>query len=141
MTFTFSRRFYPKGLTRMYTHFTFTLMAHCTSGAIRGSGSCSTTRREGIELAAFCLLNDFSTSCTTVSPQHTHTRRHTHTTRFLCDYPPIWPHSTTHSRIRVCMRSPTSLDTHTHTHTHTHPGVSVLPPLYGHTHTHTHMRT
>ena len=36
-TFTFSRRFYPKRLT-MYTHFTFKLMAHCTSGAIRGSG-------------------------------------------------------------------------------------------------------
>src|SRR4029434_9214950 len=37
---TFSRRFYPKRLTyvrlTMYTHFTFTLMAHCTSGAIRG---------------------------------------------------------------------------------------------------------
>src|SRR4029434_4851129 len=35
----FSRRFYPKQLTyvrlTMYTHFTFTLMAHCTSGAIR----------------------------------------------------------------------------------------------------------
>ena len=34
----FSRRFYPKRLTyvlrTMYTHFTFTLMAHCTSGAI-----------------------------------------------------------------------------------------------------------
>ena len=40
-TFTFSRRFYPKQLTyvrlTMYTHFTFTLMAHCTSGAIRSS--------------------------------------------------------------------------------------------------------
>src|SRR4029434_2809329 len=48
---TFSRRFYPKRLTRMYTHFTFTLMAHCTSGAIRGSVSCSRTLRQGIELA------------------------------------------------------------------------------------------
>src|SRR4029434_1581532 len=27
----------------MYTHFTFTLMAHCTSGAIRGSVPCSRT--------------------------------------------------------------------------------------------------
>src|SRR4029434_8376363 len=29
----------------------FTLMAHCTSGAIRGSVSCSRTLRQGIELA------------------------------------------------------------------------------------------
>src|SRR4029434_4037055 len=43
-------------------HFTFTLMAHCTSGAIRGSVSCSRTLRQGIE------LNDFSTSCTTAAP-------------------------------------------------------------------------
>src|SRR4029434_9549978 len=51
----FSRRFYPKRLT-MYTHFTFTLMAHCTSGAIRGSVSCSRTLRQGIELATSNLL-------------------------------------------------------------------------------------
>ena len=50
----------------MYTHFTFTLMAHCTSEAIRGSVSCSRTLRQGIELATFWLLNDFSTSCTTL---------------------------------------------------------------------------
>src|SRR4029434_1348005 len=71
-TFTFSRPFNPKRLTyvrlTMYTHFTFTLMAHCTSGAIRGSVSCSRTLRQGIELATFCLLNDFFTSCTTVAP-------------------------------------------------------------------------
>src|SRR4029434_3887540 len=30
--------------------FTFTLMAHCTSGAIRSSVSCSRTLRQGIEL-------------------------------------------------------------------------------------------
>src|SRR4029434_9094333 len=48
---------------------TFTLMAHCTSGAIRRSVSCSRTLRQGIELATFCLLNDFSTSCTTVAPR------------------------------------------------------------------------
>src|SRR4029434_10934986 len=69
---TFSRPFSPKRLTylrlTMYTHFTFTLMAHCTSGAIRGSVSCSRTLRQGIELATFCLLNDFFTSCTTVAP-------------------------------------------------------------------------
>src|SRR4029434_3335737 len=74
-TFTFSRRFYPKRLTyvqlTMYTHFTFTLMAHCTSGAIRGSVSCSRTLRPGIELATFCLLNDFFISCTTVAPKRT----------------------------------------------------------------------
>ena len=45
----------------MYTHLHFTLMAHCTSGAIRGSVSCSRTLRQGIELATFWLLNDFST--------------------------------------------------------------------------------
>src|SRR4029434_961438 len=63
--YTFSRRFYPKRLTyvrlTMYTHFIFTLMAHCTSGAIRGSVSCSMTLRQGIKLANFGLLNDFST--------------------------------------------------------------------------------
>src|SRR4029434_1754502 len=47
-TLSFSRRFYPKRLTRMYTHFTFTLMAHCTSVAIRGSVSCPRTLRQGI---------------------------------------------------------------------------------------------
>src|SRR4029434_2062422 len=52
----------------VYTHFTFTLMAHCTSGAIRGSVSCSRTLRQGIELATLCFLNDFFTSCTTVAP-------------------------------------------------------------------------
>src|SRR4029434_2801730 len=69
--YTFSRRFYPKRLTyvrlTMYTHFTFTLMAHCTSEAIRGSESRSRMLRQGIELAPFCLLNDFFTSCTTVA--------------------------------------------------------------------------
>ena len=67
----FSRRCYPKRLTyvrlTLYTHFTFTLMAHCTSGAIRGSVSCSRTLQQGIELATFWLLNDFSTYCTTVA--------------------------------------------------------------------------
>ena len=52
----------------MCTHFTFTLMAHCTSGAIRGSVSCSRTLRQGIELATFWLLNNFFTSCTTAAP-------------------------------------------------------------------------
>ena len=51
----------------MYTHFTSTLMAHCTSGAIRGSVSCSRTLRQGVELATFWLLTDFSTPCTTVA--------------------------------------------------------------------------
>src|SRR4029434_6430253 len=49
-------------------HFPFTLMAHCTSGAIRGSVSCSRTLRQGIELATFRLLTDFFTSCTTAAP-------------------------------------------------------------------------
>src|SRR4029434_7488015 len=49
-------------------HFTFTLMAHCTSGAIKGSVSCSRTLRQGIELATFSLLTDFFTSCTTAAP-------------------------------------------------------------------------
>src|SRR4029434_8395784 len=96
--FTFSRRFYPKRLTSLYTHFTFTLMAHCTSGAIRGSVSCSRMLRQGIELATFRLLNDLSTSCTTIA--HTHTHTHTHT-----------PHTRT---------PPHHTHTHTNTHTHTH---------------------
>src|SRR4029434_1161379 len=74
--------------------FTFTLMAHCTSGAIRGSVSCSRTLQQGIELATFCLLNDFSTSCTTaahcslVSLLHTHTHTHTHLLLLLRVSPP-----------------------------------------------------
>ena len=40
----------------MYTHFTL----------FRGSVTCSRTLRQRIELATFWLLNDFSTSCTTV---------------------------------------------------------------------------
>src|SRR4029434_11284948 len=51
-----------------YNVYTFSLMAHCTSGAIRGSVSCSRTLRQGIELVTFCLLNDFFTSCTTAAP-------------------------------------------------------------------------
>ena len=47
-------------------------MAHCTSGAIRGSVPCSRTLRQGIELATFWLLNDFSTSCTTVRQSGDH---------------------------------------------------------------------
>src|SRR4029434_10282598 len=39
------------------THFTFTMLAHCTSGAIRGSVSCLRTLRQGVELTTFCLLN------------------------------------------------------------------------------------
>src|SRR4029434_9526517 len=69
-----NRFFSPTTITdvrlTMYTHFTFTLMAHCTSRAIRGSVSCSRTLRQGIELATFCLLNDLFTSCTTVAPIH-----------------------------------------------------------------------
>ena len=53
----------------MYTHVTFTLMAQCTSGAV-GSVSCSRTLRQGIELATWWLLSEFSTSCTTVGNPH-----------------------------------------------------------------------
>src|SRR4029434_5601681 len=52
----------------VYTFLHFTLMARCTSGAFWGSVSCLRTLRQGIELATFCLLNDFFTSCTTVTP-------------------------------------------------------------------------
>src|SRR4029434_1744460 len=80
-TFTFSRRFDPKRLTyvrpTMYTHFTFTLMAHCTSGAIRGSVSCSRTLRQGMELENLLitkrllyLLYHCRPHCTTVAPDH-----------------------------------------------------------------------
>src|SRR4029434_110930 len=71
--FTFSRRFYPKRLT-MYTHFKFTLMAHCTSGAIRGSVSNSRTLRQGIELATLLITKRLLYHRTTVArpPPHTH---------------------------------------------------------------------
>src|SRR4029434_5828325 len=54
--------FHYTTLFRSHTHFTFTLMAHCTLGAIRGSVSCSRTLQQGFELATFRLLNDFSTT-------------------------------------------------------------------------------
>src|SRR4029434_6725527 len=74
-TFTFSHladAFIQSDLQGCIHIFTFTLMAHCTSGAIRGSMSCSRTLRQGIELATSCLLNDFSTYCTTVAPENHH---------------------------------------------------------------------
>src|SRR4029434_6396879 len=54
----------------MYTHFTFTLMAHCTSGAIRGSVSVlkdASTGNRTSNLHLLKLLKDFSTSCTTAA--------------------------------------------------------------------------
>src|SRR4029434_5236444 len=80
---TFSRRFYPKRLTyvrlTMYTHFTFTLMAHCTSGAIRGSVPCSWTLRQGIELATFywtaAPLYTTANTGTSVITTNKHTRQ------------------------------------------------------------------
>src|SRR4029434_9279133 len=77
---TFSRRFYPKRLTRMYIHFfTFTLMAHCTSGAIRGSVSCVRTLRQGIELATFywtaAPLYTTTNTGTSVITTNKHTRQ------------------------------------------------------------------
>ena len=51
-TFTFSHladAFIQRDLQGCIHIFTFTLMAHCTSGAIRGSVSCSRTLRQGIE--------------------------------------------------------------------------------------------
>src|SRR4029434_2733422 len=69
-TFTFSHLadgFYQSDLPGCIHIFTFTLMAHCTSGAV-GSVSCSRTLRQGIELATWCLLNDFSTYRSTLAP-------------------------------------------------------------------------
>ena len=63
-------------------------MAHCTSGAIRGSVSCSRTLRQGIELATFWLLNDCSTTVP-LSPQLIHN------TPWLSDPHPTPPHSQT----------------------------------------------
>ena len=58
-------------------------MAHCTSGAIRGSVPCSRTLRQGIELATFWLLNDFSTSCTTVYWSSPHFVREIHKSMWM----------------------------------------------------------
>src|SRR4029434_3550418 len=61
--------FIQSDLQVLYIHFTSTLMAHCTSGAIRGfSVLLKDASTVGIELATFCLLSDFFTSCTTVAP-------------------------------------------------------------------------
>src|SRR4029434_9157621 len=67
----FSRRFYPKRLTSMYTHFYIytdgTLHIRSNYGV-----QCLAQGRFDREsnLATFCLLNDFSTYCTTVAPIH-----------------------------------------------------------------------
>src|SRR4029434_113091 len=94
-------------------HFTFTLMAHCTSGAIRGSVSCSRTLRQGIELATFGVLNDFSTPCTTPPSCATATPVLTaHPSFFFSFFSPSLPH--------CLFLSPAHTHKHTHTHTHTH---------------------
>src|SRR4029434_6404529 len=60
ITFTFSHladAFIQSDLQGIHIlHFTFTLMAHCTSGAIRGAVPCSRTLRQGIKLATFCVI-------------------------------------------------------------------------------------
>src|SRR4029434_1805879 len=90
------------------TFYIFTLMAHCTSGAIRGSVSCSRTLRQGIEVATFLLLNDFSTTV----PLSTSGQSAPHASP-LPDTLPVHTHSFhTHTRIHTCI--------HTHTHTCTH---------------------
>src|SRR4029434_7677375 len=61
----------------MYTHFTFTLMAHCTSGAIRGSVSCSRTLRQGIELIDLLITKRLLYLLYHCRPPYTHARSRT----------------------------------------------------------------
>src|SRR4029434_3567441 len=125
-----SRRFYPKRLTyvrlTMYTHFTFTLMAHCTSGAIRGSTGNRTS-------------NDFSTSCTTVAPDRTHTHSALHTTSNNQHYTQPHTISTTHNLTPSALHT-TSHNNHTISTTHnlTQKTYNQHHTLHTTSHTHTH---
>src|SRR4029434_9423514 len=141
-TFTFSRRFYPKQLTyvrlTMYTHFTITLMAHCTSGSIRGFSA---------------LLKDTSTGNRTSNLLLTkrllyllyHCRPSVHTsTVYACRGTVAQVHMNTDLQPKIHSiatntqtLTPHPIRTHTHNHTHTH----TPPPIRTHTHTHTHTHT
>src|SRR4029434_8711213 len=112
----------------MYTHFTFTLMAHCTSGAIRGSVSCSRTLRQGIDLATSNLLITklllyLLCHCRHCTPAaHTQLFAHTHThTHKLFAHTHSYSLSLTHTNKLSFSLSHTHIYlslTHTHTHTH-----------------------
>src|SRR4029434_4233984 len=80
----------------MYTHFTFTLMAHCTSGAIRGSVSCSRTLRQG---TSNLLLTKRLLSTRTHSNTYTHT--HTLTHKFRNTQTHTQPHTNTHTHTHI----------------------------------------
>ena len=54
-----------QGCIHIFYIYTDGTLAH--QEQLGGSVSCSRTLRQGIELATFWLLNDFSTSCTTVA--------------------------------------------------------------------------
>src|SRR4029434_1544621 len=106
----------------------FTLMAHCTSGAIRGSVSCSRALRQGIELAT---IIHFPTTREAVCSEPLRirgrcgclaVRQHPvcilHTIIILHQNPPKYTHT-----ISLFLSLSLSLSlshTHKHTHIHTH---------------------
>src|SRR4029434_4868869 len=70
-TFTFSHladAFIQSDLQGCIQILSFTLMARCTSGAIRGSVSCSRTLRQGIEQSTLLITKRLLYHCTTVAP-------------------------------------------------------------------------
>src|SRR4029434_3283358 len=110
----------------VYTFFTFTLMAHCTSGAIRGSVSCSRTPRQGIEPETSYLQNDFSTSCTTVVMAYLLVVKTPYTTGFLSSLVGIRKMSSGIEIHTKWIHGHAKTNAHTHTrkkHTKTHTRV------------------
>src|SRR4029434_5600097 len=104
----------------MYSHFTFTLMAHCTSGAIRGSVSCSRTLLSTSHRSSSTSPSEhkqhrgpqtYYLTTLSLEPSHTHTHTHTRIHTHLCE------HTHTHTHTRAYTH--TCVNTHTHTHTHT----------------------
>src|SRR4029434_715868 len=54
----------------MYTHFTFTLMAHCTSGAIRGFSVLLKDASTGNRTSNLQITKRLLYHCTTVAPMY-----------------------------------------------------------------------
>src|SRR4029434_10098768 len=139
-TFTFSRRFYPKQLTyvrlTMYTHFTITLMAHCTSGSIRGFSA---------------LLKDTSTGNRTSNLLLTkrllyllyHCRPSVHTsTVYACRGVQEYTEKKTVAQVHMNTDLQPKIHTiATNTQTLTPPPIRTHTHTQRHTHTHTHTHT
>src|SRR4029434_4137934 len=65
--------------------------------------------------------------------------------RFVCAYPPLWPHTHTlahtYTHTHACTHIHAHIHTHTHTHTHSCTHIHTLAHTYTHTHACSHIHT